>query len=236
MSIAWVLLGIAGILEIAFAYSMESSENFTRLIPGLLTVATGVLSVFLVSLSLQTLPVRAGYAVWAGIGAAGTAILGMAVFGGTVAPMRALCIVLILAGVVGLTREALNRGGGALQSGDVELVHFQHSPHDPLRFGRVSIAQQLRQDRRHDLPSDTVAVGEPAAAVGLAARPELLPIMVDLGLRLAIDHERDCRRENELRPAVERHEFLTPELERGGHDRTLRPGTGLAIAGDAQHF
>jgi quaternary ammonium compound-resistance protein SugE len=81
---------------------MESSEGFTRLIRGRLTVATGVLSVFLLSLSLQTLPVRADYAIWAGIGTAGTAILGMAVLGGTVAPMRALCIVLILAGVVGL--------------------------------------------------------------------------------------------------------------------------------------
>ena len=81
---------------------MKSSEGFTRLIPGLLTVATGVSSVFLLSLSLRTLPVGTGYAVWTGIGAAGTAILGMAVLGDSVVPMRVLCIVLILAGVVGL--------------------------------------------------------------------------------------------------------------------------------------
>lgn len=99
---AWVLLSIAGILEIAFAFSMKSSEGFTRLIPGLLTVATGLSSVFLLSLSLRTLPVGTGYAVWTGIGAAGTAILGMAVLGDSIAPMRVLCIALILAGVIGL--------------------------------------------------------------------------------------------------------------------------------------
>ena len=102
MNMAWVLLGIAGMLEIAFAYSMKSSEGFRRLIPGLLTVVTGMSSVFLLSLSLRTLPVGSGYAVWTGIGAAGTAILGMALLGDPVAPMRVLCIVLILAGVVGL--------------------------------------------------------------------------------------------------------------------------------------
>ena len=78
---AWVLLTIAGILEIAFAFGMKSSDGFTRLMPALFTVVTGVSSVFLLSLSLRTLPVGTGYAVWTGIGAAGTAILGMAVLG-----------------------------------------------------------------------------------------------------------------------------------------------------------
>ena len=99
---AWALLSIAGILEIAFAFSMKASDGFTRLIPGLLTVATGLSSVFLLSLSLRTLPVGTGYAVWTGIGAAGTAVLGMAVLGDSVEPTRVGCIVLILAGVVGL--------------------------------------------------------------------------------------------------------------------------------------
>ena len=102
VAMAWILLSIAGLLEIAFALSMKSSEGFTRWIPGLLTVATGVSSVFLLSLSLRTLPVGTGYAVWTGIGAAGTAILGMALLGDSVAPMRVLCIALILAGVIGL--------------------------------------------------------------------------------------------------------------------------------------
>ncbi|MDB5534083.1 MAG: QacE family quaternary ammonium compound efflux transporter [Hyphomicrobiales bacterium] len=99
---AWVLLGIAGILEIAFAFSMKSSEGFTRLIPALFTLATGLSSVFLLSLSLRTLPIGTGYAVWTGIGAAGTAIMGMTLLGDSTAPMRVLCIVLILAGVIGL--------------------------------------------------------------------------------------------------------------------------------------
>jgi quaternary ammonium compound-resistance protein SugE len=102
MNMAWALLGIAGVLEIAFAYSMKSSEGFTRLIPGLMTAATGISSVFLLSLSLRTLPVGTGYAVWTGIGAAGTAILGMVVLGDSVAPLRVLCIALILGGVIGL--------------------------------------------------------------------------------------------------------------------------------------
>jgi quaternary ammonium compound-resistance protein SugE len=99
---AWVLLTIAGFLEIAFALSMKYSEGFTRLIPALLTVATGLSSVFLLSLALRTLPVGSGYAVWTGIGAAGATILGMALLGDSVAPVRLLCIGLILAGVIGL--------------------------------------------------------------------------------------------------------------------------------------
>jgi quaternary ammonium compound-resistance protein SugE len=99
---AWILLCIAGILEIGFAFAMKSSEGFTRLIPGLLTVGTGLSSVFLLSLALRTLPVGTGYAVWTGIGAAGTAILGIALLGDSASPMRVLCIVLILAGVIGL--------------------------------------------------------------------------------------------------------------------------------------
>jgi len=99
---AWALLTVAGVLEIAFAFSMKTSDGFTRLIPGLLTIATGVSSVFLLSLSLRTLPVGTGYAVWTGIGAAGTALVGVAFLGDSAAPMRMLCIGLILAGVIGL--------------------------------------------------------------------------------------------------------------------------------------
>ena len=99
---AWALLSIAGILEIAFAFCMKWSEGFTRLIPGLFTLVTGLSSVFLLSLSLRTLPVGTGYAVWTGIGAAGTAILGIALLGDSAAPMRMLCIGLILTGVIGL--------------------------------------------------------------------------------------------------------------------------------------
>lgn len=99
---AWILLGIAGILEIAFALCMKWSAGFTRFVPGMLTIITGLSSVFLLSLSLRTLPVGSAYAVWTGIGAAGTAILGIAILGDSAAPLRLLCIALILAGVIGL--------------------------------------------------------------------------------------------------------------------------------------
>ncbi|WP_020651732.1 DMT family transporter [Massilia niastensis] len=99
---AWALLTIAGILEIAFAFSMKASEGFTRLLPSLLTLASGLSSVVLLSLSLRTLPVGTGYAVWTGIGAAGTAVLGMAFLGDSAAPARIACLALILAGVLGL--------------------------------------------------------------------------------------------------------------------------------------
>lgn len=99
---AWTLLGIAGLLEIAFAFAMKSSEGFTRLVPALFTVATGLSSVVLLSFSMRTLPMGTGYAVWTGIGAAGTAIVGVLALGDSAAPLRLLCIALILTGVIGL--------------------------------------------------------------------------------------------------------------------------------------
>ena len=99
---AWLLLGVAGVLEIIFALSLKASEGFTRPVPGLLTLAAGLSSVFLLSLALRTLPVGSGYAVWTGIGAAGTAILGIVIMGDSATPQRLLCIALILAGVIGL--------------------------------------------------------------------------------------------------------------------------------------
>jgi quaternary ammonium compound-resistance protein SugE len=99
---AWLLLGIAGVLEIAFALGMKWSEGFTRLGPALFTLVTGLSSVLLLSSSLRSLPVGTAYAVWTGIGAAGTAILGVLVLGDSAAPLRMFCIALILAGVIGL--------------------------------------------------------------------------------------------------------------------------------------
>ena len=99
---AWIILASAGFLEIGFAFGMKLSEGFTRLIPSLFTAATGLSSVFLLSLALRTLPVGTGYAVWTGIGAAGTAILGIAVLGDSASPVRVLCIASIVGGVMGL--------------------------------------------------------------------------------------------------------------------------------------
>lgn len=98
----WLLLCVAGLLEIVFALAMKSSEGFTRPAPALVTVASGLSSVALLSFALRTLPVGTGYAVWTGIGAAGTAILGICLMGDAATPSRILCIALILGGVIGL--------------------------------------------------------------------------------------------------------------------------------------
>jgi quaternary ammonium compound-resistance protein SugE len=105
---AWIMLASAGFLEIGFAFGMKWSAGFTRLIPALFTAATGLSSVFLLSLALRTLPVGTGYAVWTGIGAAGTAILGIAALGDPASPARVLCIVFIVAGVIGLKLVSAN--------------------------------------------------------------------------------------------------------------------------------
>lgn len=104
----WVLLSIAGVLEIAFAFAMKSSEGFSRLVPAVLTIVIGLSSVVLLSFSMRSLPMGTGYAVWTGIGAAGTALVGIAVLGESAAPLRLVCIVLILAGVIGLKLVSSN--------------------------------------------------------------------------------------------------------------------------------
>lgn len=99
---AWTFLFLAGALEIAFAFAMKASYGFTRLIPAVITVATSISSVFLLSVSLKSLPVGTGYAAWTGIGGAGVAVLGMIFMGESAAPLRLICLALILIGIIGL--------------------------------------------------------------------------------------------------------------------------------------
>lgn len=99
---AWILLIIAGILEIGWAIGLKYTEGFTRLWPSVWTGAAMVVSMYLLALAARTLPIGTAYAVWVGIGAAGTAILGMYLFAEPRDFARILCIVLIVAGVVGL--------------------------------------------------------------------------------------------------------------------------------------
>jgi quaternary ammonium compound-resistance protein SugE len=99
---AWFLLTLAGLLEIAFALSMKYSEGFTRLVPSLVTVVTGLTSVLLLSMSLRSLPVGTGYAVWTGIGAAGTVIIGILFFKEPADFWRLFFIVTLIASIVGL--------------------------------------------------------------------------------------------------------------------------------------
>jgi len=101
-SFAWLILFIAGLCEVAWAVGLKYTEGFSRLGPSLATVAAMVVSVALLGWSLKTLPLGTAYAVWTGIGAVGTAILGMILFGESREAARLLCIVLIVAGIVGL--------------------------------------------------------------------------------------------------------------------------------------
>lgn len=102
MAMAWVLLVLAGILEVGWALGLKYSEGFTRLWPSLLTAVALVASMVLLGLALRSLPVGTAYAVWTGIGAVGTAILGILLLGESGNPLRLASIGLILAGIAGL--------------------------------------------------------------------------------------------------------------------------------------
>jgi quaternary ammonium compound-resistance protein SugE len=99
---AWTLLVIAGLLEIVWAIGLKYSEGFNRPRASALTIAAMLASFYLLSRALQTIPVGTGYAVWTGIGAAGTAVIGMALLGEPVTTTRILCLALIVLGIVGL--------------------------------------------------------------------------------------------------------------------------------------
>ncbi|SNB46874.1 quaternary ammonium compound efflux SMR transporter SugE [Geobacter sp. DSM 9736] len=99
---AWVHLVIAGIFEIGWAFALKFSEGFSRLWPSVATVACMGLSMVFVSQALKTIPIGTTYAVWTGIGAAGTALVGMLVFGEPATAARLLSIGLIIAGIAGL--------------------------------------------------------------------------------------------------------------------------------------
>ncbi len=99
---AWVYLVVAGILEVAWATAMKYSEGFTRLLPSAATLAFMLGSVVLLSQAMKTLPLGTAYGVWTGIGALGSALVGIALLGEPREPLRLLCIFLIFAGIVGL--------------------------------------------------------------------------------------------------------------------------------------
>ena len=99
---AWLSLFVAGLFEVGWAIGLKYTDGFTRLWPTVWTVAAMIVSLALLGLSLRTLPVGTAYAVWVGIGAVGTAVLGIVLFGESREPLRLACLVLIVAGVVGL--------------------------------------------------------------------------------------------------------------------------------------
>lgn len=103
---AWVYLFAAAVFEIAWAIGLKYSQGFTRLWPSVFTVVTMVLSFTLLALAVRTIPVGTGYAIWTGIGAVGTAALGILLFAEPLTPGRVICLLLIVAGVIGLKLTA----------------------------------------------------------------------------------------------------------------------------------
>ena len=110
---AWVILFIAGLLEIVWAVGLKYTEGFTRLWP---TVATGVAlvaSMALLGVAVRTLPLGTAYAVWTGIGTVGTAVLGIVLFREPATAVRLACIGLILAGIIGLRLATTSSSPGS---------------------------------------------------------------------------------------------------------------------------
>ena len=99
---AWIHLCIAGLLEILWAISLKHTAGFSNLRWSILTVVGMIASFYFLAQSLRTIPVGTAYAIWTGIGAAGTAILGIILFSESGAPPRLVCIGVIVAGIIGL--------------------------------------------------------------------------------------------------------------------------------------
>ena len=99
---AWLLLFIAGLFEIGWAVGLKYTDGFTRLVPSALTLVSMAASMLMLGLAVKSLPMGTAYAVWTGIGAVGTAILGIVLFGDPAGTARIACIALIVAGIVGL--------------------------------------------------------------------------------------------------------------------------------------
>src|SRR4051812_2499384 len=114
--------------------------------------------------------------------------------------------------------KAIRSGGfsGTLETGDVDLLHLEHRLHRPIRLRSVLIAEQLAKGVRDDLPGQAELVGEPPALALLsAAGEELLPVVIDFLLVLALHEKGDGRGELEDRAGVQDHELLSHELEGG---------------------
>jgi quaternary ammonium compound-resistance protein SugE len=99
---AWLYLFVAGIFETAWAIGLKYSAGFTKFGPSVFTVVAMSVSLYLLALALRTIPVGTGYAVWTGIGTVGAAILGILLFNESREISRILCILLIVAGIIGL--------------------------------------------------------------------------------------------------------------------------------------
>jgi quaternary ammonium compound-resistance protein SugE len=99
---AWIMLVVAGLFEVGWAIGLKWSEGFSRLWPTMWTAAAMIISLWLLGVAMKSLPVGNAYAVWVGVGAAGTAVWGILLFGEPASPGRLLSVALIIAGIIGL--------------------------------------------------------------------------------------------------------------------------------------
>ena len=99
---AWIVLFVAGILEVTWAVGLKYTEGFTRLLPSVATISAMAASMGLLGLAVRTLPLGTAYAVWTGIGTVGTVLAGIWLFREPASFLRLLCVVLIVSGIVGL--------------------------------------------------------------------------------------------------------------------------------------
>ena len=99
---SWLILLIAGLLEVVWAIGLKYTQGFTRLTPSIITVTAMIASVVLLSWAMKSLPVGTAYAIWTGIGAVGAAITGMVLLGESASPARLLSLGLIVAGIISL--------------------------------------------------------------------------------------------------------------------------------------
>jgi len=99
---AWIFLTLAGLFEVAWAIGLKYTEGFSRLLPSVFTIVALVASTWLLALALRSIPIGTAYAVWTGIGAVGTATLGILLFAEPATALRLASIALIVAGIAGL--------------------------------------------------------------------------------------------------------------------------------------
>ena len=99
---AWFILVLAGLLEIGWAVGLKYTQGFTKLWPSAFTIAAIIVSMYLLGVAARTLPIGTAYAVWVGIGAAGTALLGVVLLGEPLPPGRLLFLVLLVVSIIGL--------------------------------------------------------------------------------------------------------------------------------------
>jgi quaternary ammonium compound-resistance protein SugE len=98
----WIILIIAGLFEVAWAVGLKYANGFTKIYPSIFVIVTMSISIYLLSTALKTLPVGSAYAIWTGVGAVGTAILGIILFGESKELIRLICIGIIIVGIIGL--------------------------------------------------------------------------------------------------------------------------------------